>query len=171
MAHTFRNRATRAVLTLALIGVIFPLKAADASKESSASADASVVSVIDGDTIKVSVGGRVETVRLVGVDTPETKKPGTPVQCYGPEATQATSRIVSGARVKLTADRVAGDRDKWGRLLRYVSVGGRDLGESLLRSGLARAYAYKNQNYAKRAAYEKIQSRARISRTGLWGAC
>lgn len=144
---------------------------ADSAAAQASTEEARVVAVVDGDTIKVSIKGRTETVRLIGVDTPETKKPGAPVQCYGPEATAATTKAVAGAQVRLTKDRVAGDRDRWGRLLRYVSVKGQDLGEYLLRSGAARAYAYKNQRYAKRVTYERIQSRARSAKTGMWGSC
>lgn len=132
---------------------------------------AEVVSVVDGDTIKVRVDGKTETVRLIGIDTPETKKPGTPIQCWGVEATKAATKLLKGATVTLTTDKVAGNRDRWGRMLRYVSVKGRDVGQVLLQGGHARSYAYKNQKYSKRSLYEKVEYVSKRENRGLWGSC
>ena len=74
--------------------------------------------VIDGDTIEVSIDGSEEDVRYIGVDTPETVKPGAPVQCYGPQASAANHRLVEGRTVRLVFDRER--RDAYGRLLAYV---------------------------------------------------
>ena len=82
---------------------------------------AQVVRVIDGDTIEVSIGGQEEDVRYIGVDTPETVKPGTPVQCYGPQASAENHRLVDGRTVRLVFDRER--RDVYGRLLAYVYTG------------------------------------------------
>ena len=79
---------------------------------------ARVVRVIDGDTIEVSIDGAEEDVRYIGVDTPETVKPGAPVQCYGPQASAANHRLVEGRTVRLVFDRER--RDAYGRLLAYV---------------------------------------------------
>ena len=79
---------------------------------------AQVVRVIDGDTIEVSIGGQDEDVRYIGVDTPETVKPDTPVQCYGPQASAENHRLVDGRTVRLVFDRER--RDVYGRLLAYV---------------------------------------------------
>ena len=83
-----------------------------------------VTRVVDGDTIEVRLGGRVEDVRLIGVDTPETVKPDTPVQCFGPRASHFTQRRLDGRRVRLVFG--AERRDVYGRLLAY----------SISRSGL-----------------------------------
>src|SRR3954447_24602284 len=77
-----------------------------------------VVRVVDGDTIHVRVGGREETVRYIGVDTPESVKPGTPVQCFAKKASAFNHRLVDGERVRLVGDAEA--RDRYGRLLAYV---------------------------------------------------
>ena len=100
-----------------------------------------VVRAVDGDTLEVAVdGGPVETVRLIGVDTPETVKPDTPVQCFGPRASRFEHERVEGHRVRLLVG--VEPRDAYGRLLAYVWVvrPGRDrlLEEVLLRRGLAR---------------------------------
>src|SRR5437763_6436018 len=81
--------------------------------------DATVVRVVDGDTIKVRLaGGALERVRYIGVDTPESVKPGTPVQCYAEAASAFNHRLVAGRAVRLVADVEA--RDRYGRLLAYV---------------------------------------------------
>jgi len=76
---------------------------------------------VDGDTIDVNMNGSLETVRFIGVDTPETHKPNTPVQCYGPQAAAYTKQLISKfGRVRLQADPLDTNRDRYGRLLRYV---------------------------------------------------
>src|SRR5579862_2677792 len=76
---------------------------------------------VDGDTIAVNMNGAVETIRFIGVDTPETHKPNTPVQCYGPDAAAYTkARISQFGKVRLQADSRDTNRDRYGRLLRYV---------------------------------------------------
>jgi micrococcal nuclease len=82
-----------------------------------------VVRVVDGDTIHVQAGGRREKVRYIGVDTPESVKPGSPVECFAKRASQANERLVSGARVRLVTD--VEERDRYGRLLAYVYRAGR----------------------------------------------
>src|SRR3954451_24306016 len=79
-------------------------------------ANATIVRVIDGDTVDVTIGGRDEHVRLIGIDTPETKKPNTPIQCYGPEASAFTEELLPpGTPVRVERDVEA--RDDYGRLL------------------------------------------------------
>src|SRR5438034_11692503 len=73
-----------------------------------------VTRVVDGDTIHVNLGGRDETVRYIGMDTPESVKPGTPVQCYAEAASHRNQRLVDGQRVALRLD--AETRDRYGRL-------------------------------------------------------
>ena len=92
-----------------------------------------VVRVIDGDTIVVQVEGTNQRVRLMGVDTPETKHPARPVEYYGPEAAAFTEGHLSGATVGLSVD-LTGDReDAYGWLLRYVTVEGVDFNAALVR--------------------------------------
>src|SRR5579872_4037300 len=75
---------------------------------------------VDGDTIAVNMNGAVETVRMIGVDTPETHKPNTPVQCYGLNAAVYTKQLIGSNSVRLQADSLDTNRDRYGRLLRYV---------------------------------------------------
>ncbi len=82
---------------------------------------ATVTDVIDGDTIDVEIGGRTERVRLIGIDTPETKKPNSPIECYGPEASAFTASLLPvGTEVRIERDVVG--RDDYGRLLGYVHL-------------------------------------------------
>lgn len=127
-----------------------------------------VVHVADGDTFTVQLGGKRTVVRILSVDTPETKKPNTPVQCYGPAASSHTKKALLHKRVTLSYDRERTDR--YGRMLAYVSLGGKDFGASLLRQGFARTLFIK-PNTSRAAQYRRIERQAKAKRRGLWGAC
>ena len=132
--------------------------------------DAVVTRVVDGDTIHVSLGGRDETVRYIGMDTPESVKPGTPVQCYAKKASAENDRLVEGRRVRLRFD--AERRDRYGRLLAYVYRAGDGLfvNQELVRLGYARTLTIPpNVRHAARLA--QLARVARDRRRGLWGAC
>jgi micrococcal nuclease len=136
-----------------------------------------VVRAVDGDTLEVALdGGGTETVRLIGVDTPETVKPDTPVQCFGPRASRFEHRTVEGRRVRLLTG--VEPRDYYGRLLAYVWVEGgpghrsreRFLELELLRRGLARTLTFApNDRFATR--FEGIARDAARAGKGLWNAC
>jgi len=136
------------------------------------SAQASVVRVIDGDTIVVSLGGaRQERVRYVGMDTPETVKPDTPVQCWGLAAHALNARLLApGARVTLRFDREL--RDRYGRLLAYVyrAADGLFVNAQLVRDGAARTLTIA-PNTGHEAELTRLQAGAQAARRGLWGAC
>jgi len=129
---------------------------------------AKVERVIDGDTIEVSIDGLDEDVRYIGMDTPETVKPGTPVQCYGPEASAENHRLVEGQSVRLVFD--AERRDDYGRLLAYVHARGRFVNAVLVRAGFARTLTFPpNTDHA--GLFRRLQNRAAESGRGLWGSC
>jgi micrococcal nuclease len=124
--------------------------------------------VVDGDTIEVRLGGRVEDVRLIGVDTPETVKPGTPVQCFGPRASHFTKRLLSGRRVRLVFG--VERRDVYRRLLAYVYLGRRFVNPILVRRGLARSLTIPpNDRFAPR--FRRLELAAARAGRGLWGSC
>ena len=102
--------------------------------EAEGTVSARVVRVVDGDTIEVSIDGAIDDVRYIGVDTPETVKPGEPVQCYGPQASDFNHELVDGRTVRLEFD--AELRDVYGRLLAYVYAGHRFVNAELLRGRL-----------------------------------
>ena len=129
-----------------------------------------VTRVVDGDTVHVSVDGRDETVRYIGIDTPESVKPGTPVQCFAKAASAANERLIAGERVRLSLD--AEPRDRYGRLLAYVyrMRDGAFVNAELVREGYARTLTIPpNVRYAARFA--GLARRAREAQRGLWRAC
>jgi micrococcal nuclease len=130
-----------------------------------------VVRVVDGDTVRIRLDKPHETrtVRYIGVDTPETVKPDTPVQCYGEAASAFNRRLVGGRRVQLALGRER--RDRYGRLLAYVRLEGGPLVEDeLLRRGFARTLAIP-PNTDRARHFSSLERRAKRARAGLWGAC
>jgi micrococcal nuclease len=133
--------------------------------------NATVERVVDGDTIVVRAGGGSERVRLIGIDTPETKKEGTPVQCYGPEASAYTESLLpAGTRLHLERDVVA--RDDYGRLLAYVYRvdDGLFVNMELVRRGFARPLTIK-PNTAHASEFVDAARAAEAGNVGLWGRC
>jgi micrococcal nuclease len=127
-----------------------------------------VTHVVDGDTIRVRIGTTNETVRLIGIDTPEVVDPRKPVQCYGREASARTKTLLEAQTVYLQADSAQGDRDRYGRLLRYVwSANGVDTNLLLISDGYAFEYTYAVP-YRAQLAYKAAQSSARSAQRGLW---
>ncbi len=127
-----------------------------------------VVQVVDGDTIVVERGSYRDTIRLLGVDTPETHHPTKPVQCYGPEASAYSTARLFGQLVKLEDDVVT--HDIYGRRLAYVYLHGTNFEEELLRKGYARLLVIEpNHAHARDMLDEELDAKARG--VGLWGAC
>jgi micrococcal nuclease len=127
-----------------------------------------VVEVVDGDTIRVARGDESDTVRLLGVDTPETHHPRKPVQCFGPEASSYTQAQLSGRSVRLEAD--VEERDQYGRRRAYVIVDGERFNDELLRLGYARLLVIEpNHAHARTMLREEID--AKRAGRGLWSQC
>ena len=126
---------------------------------------------VDGDTIAVNMNGSVETVRFIGVDTPETHKPNTPVQCYGPEAAAHTKDVIGKfGKVRLQADPLDTNRDRYGRLLRYVYLpDGTLLDEQIIQQGYG--FAYLSFPFSKKDRFAADQQAAKTAKKGLWAAC
>jgi len=127
-----------------------------------------VTHVADGDTLDVSTpSGSVETVRIIGIDTPEVYGGK---ECGGPVASAAMKRMATGQRVTVTSDPTQDRRDHYGRLLAYIDKGNQDLGYTMVKRGLASAYPYDGpfQRYPR---YEKADRRARNQGTGSWSNC
>ncbi len=116
------------------------------------------------------MNGKTEAVRFIGVDTPETHKPNTPVQCYGPQASDYTKRLVGNQKVRLQADPLDTNRDRYGRLLRYVYLPDNTLVEQkLITEGYGFAYTY--FPFEKAAEFEAYEQAAKTTGKGLWSAC
>jgi micrococcal nuclease len=179
VSRPLRRGALRAPLFIAvvLLAVAFSRcgTSGGGSAEPPGPATAKVTHVVDGDTIDVTMpDGDEDTVRYIGVDTPETVKPGTPVQCGGPKAHAMNERLVGGRTVILRFD--AEPRDVYGRLLAYVyrpgGGGGRPLfvNAELARRGLARTLTIPpNDSHAD--LFARLAARAGVRGRGLWGLC
>lgn len=124
-----------------------------------------VTKVIDGDTIEVNLNGKIEKVRMILIDTPETVHPNQPVQPYGKEASEFTKKLLLNKEVKLEKDKE--DRDKYNRLLRYIYVDNQSIQEQLLEKGLARVAVYP-PNTKHEQKYQKIQDQAKSKKIGIW---
>lgn len=129
---------------------------------------AHVIRAVDGDTALVRLDGATEYVRYIGIDTPETVKPGTPVECGGPRASAFDHRLVDGRTVRLVFDRER--RDDYGRLLAYVHVNGRFVNAALVRGGYARPMPYP-PNTGHAGLFARLANRAGRRGVGLWGRC
>lgn len=127
-----------------------------------------VVRVVDGDTIQVDVGGSLERVRYIGIDTPETVHPRKPVECFGKEASARNEALVGGKKVRLERD--VTDRDRYGRLLRYVYVGDVFVNLELVREGYAKVSTYP-PDVEHTDALVAAQRDAREANRGLWSGC
>jgi micrococcal nuclease len=132
---------------------------------------ATVVRVVDGDTIRVRLaGGAIEHVRYIGIDTPESVKPGTPVECFSKAASAANRRLVEGRQVTLVRD--VEERDRYGRLLAYVyrRPDGLFVNAELVRRGYARPLTIP-PDVRHAARFRQLADEARRAARGLWAVC
>ena len=134
-------------------------------------ANATVDDVVDGDTVDVVIAGREERVRLIGIDTPETKRPNTPVECHGPEATAFTaSLLATGTPLHLERDTVG--RDDYGRLLAYIyrADDGIFVNYEIVRQGFAQPLSIA-PNTVHADLFVEASRAAEADDIGLWSAC
>lgn len=125
--------------------------------------------VVDGDTFEgAAAGGGTVTVRVLGIDTPETKDPRKPVQCWGPEATRWAAEQLRGRQVALSTDPTQDVRDRYGRLLAYVDRAGWDYSIEAARAGMARTYVY-DRPVQRSGLIAAAEQEARAAHRGLWG--
>lgn len=128
-----------------------------------------VIRVVDGDTIVVSLDGKNEKVRLIGINSPETVDPRRPVECYGKEASAFMKSLLTGKQVKLESDPTQSNRDKYDRLLRYVFLeDGTFVNEQMIIQGFANEYTYELP-YQYQSEFKKTEKEAKIKGKGLWG--
>ncbi len=129
-----------------------------------------VIKIDDGDTIVVDMDGVEETIRFIGVDTPETKDPRKPVQCFGKAASEFTKQQIGDGPVKLEADPTNTNRDRYDRLLRYVYLpDGTLLNAKLIENGYG--FAYVGFPFQKMEEFVQKQNSARDNNRGLWAGC
>lgn len=129
-----------------------------------------VVEFSDGDTIKIDMAGKTETVRFIGVDTPETHDPRKAVQCYGVKASEFTRNLIGDNRVRLESDPQNTNRDRYNRLLRYVFLpDGTLVNAEIIKQGYG--FAYTSFPFSKLDEFRDFQNVASSQNIGLWSAC
>jgi len=135
--------------------------------------EGSVIRVIDGDTIIVNINGKKETVRLIGLDTPEIVDPRKPVECFGKESSEEAKRILAEKSVQLKTDPSQALRDTYHRLLAYVFLeDGTNFNELMIKNGYGYEYTY-DVPYAYQKEFKQAEKYARENKRGLWsgGVC
>lgn len=125
--------------------------------------------VVDGDTFKITYEGQLTSVRIIGINTPETIDPRKSVECFGQEASNYLKARLSGQTVKLAADPTQTDRDKYGRLLRYVYLSDQDIGLEMIQKGYGFEYTY-DIPYQNQINYKQAQEEATANQVGLWAS-
>lgn len=133
------------------------------------SATATVTHVVDGDTVDVNLNCKIETIRFIGMDTPETVDPRKPVQCYGKEASDNSKALLTDKTITLQFDPSQDRRDKYGRLLAYIILDGVNIDEQLVQEGFAREYTYKVP-YEYQKQFKAAQKNAQTAGLGLWAS-
>jgi micrococcal nuclease len=124
----------------------------------------SVKSIYDGDTLTLSNGNKV---RLLQIDTPELS----PAECYGKDARQALIKLIDQSKITLEGDKVSNDKDRYGRLLRYVYAGKINLNLKLVEIGAATPYFYQGEKGKYSSQLLKAAQNAQAKKIGLWKLC
>lgn len=128
-----------------------------------------VAKITDGDTIKVMIDGKIETVRLANINTPESVDPRRPVECLGKEASVKMAELVTGKKVSLEPDTTQANKDRYERLLRFVFLeDGTDVGLEMIRQGYAQSSPYGKTPHIYLQEYIKAQKTAQNNEVGLW---
>ncbi len=171
-------KAFRLIVGLVIVGVVIAtvyfIKVKTAGEQIPFKEDRfyEVVQVLDGDTFTVRVGENMQeiTVRMLGINTPETVDPRKPPECFGKEASNETKTLLSGKKVRLVLNPKREVKDKYGRYLAYVYKDGVFVNEYLIQKGFAREYTY-GTPYSLQKDFRKLETKARKDKRGLWAKC
>lgn len=127
-----------------------------------------VTKVVDGDTLAIDMNGESVTLRLIGLDTPETVDPRKPVQCFGKEASDKAKELLTGTSISIETDPTQDTYDKYGRLLAYVYLpNGTLFNKYMIQEGYGHEYTY-DKAYKYQAAFKAAQQAAQSAEKGLW---
>jgi len=167
---------TLAAIRVCVVGAVAAAATASSISPPMAAAEpvnatAVVLKVVDGDTIDVrdDVRGRLR-IRVLGIDTPETKKPGYTVGCWGPEATEFAVNTLAGQRVAIITDPTQGLHDRYGRTLAYLDkADGWDYSVESARAGAAHSYVYHGHPAERADQIAAAEQEAKTAGRGLWG--
>ena len=173
------HRALTGLILLAASALVYYLQANPEAQHTAAPKEVAgvvqpgyyrITSAADGDTIKVDMNGKTESIRLIGVDTPESVKPNSPVQCFAHEASDFTKKSLGGKTVRLEADPTGDNRDRYDRLLRYAYLeDGTMWNQKLIEQGYG--FAYLSFQFTKQAEFAAAQAKAQDAKIGLWNTC
>lgn len=127
-----------------------------------------VLKVVDGDTLDVEINGASQRLRLIGIDTPETVDPRKSIQCFGKEASNKAKELLENNFVTLESDETQGEKDKYGRLLRYIFLpDGTNFNLFMIEEGYAHEYTYSTR-YKYQDEFRQAEVNARNNNKGLW---
>lgn len=126
-----------------------------------------VTNVIDGDTFDVEINGEKEKVRMIGIDTPELKGS----ECFSKEAKAELENLIESKYVQLISDSTQDNKDRYGRLLRYVKLNEKDINEEMIENGYAHEYTHQENFYINQFSYRQAEQSAMSKKIGLWGKC
>lgn len=132
---------------------------------------AKVLKVVDGDTIEVNLNNKTERVRLIGIDSPEILDERKSIQCFGKEASDKAKKILLDKTIILESDPTQGEKDEYGRLLRYVFLDGLNFNKYMIDNGYAREYTFKSRIYKYQSEFIQAENQAKKESKGLWGSC
>lgn len=152
-----------------LIEETLPENTVQVSENQVSDVSATLVDIIDGDTIKVMVNGKIETVRYLLIDTPESKSPKTCVQLYAKEAFLRNSELLKSGRLTLEFEQ-GNIRDIYGRLLAYVYVDGESIQEMLLKEGYARVSYIMKPPYRYLEKFRELENSAKREKINIWNS-
>lgn len=131
-----------------------------------------VTATVDGDTFRANVDGGQQRVRILGINAPEVAHPGEPEQCGGEAARTVLDRMIWHHTVTLSTGPGSANVDRYGRLLRYVTLDGRDIGLAMIRAGRASEYHPSSApDESRRDAYAAAQRAAEHAKRGQWATC
>lgn len=163
------------IIFVILVGVfVFTQSSPIKNQASMLRETAKVSKVVDGDTVEASLNNKKEIIRLIGIDAPETVYPKMPAQCFGQEASNKAREILSGKTIILESDPTQGDRDEYGRLLRYVFLqDGTNFNKFMISEGYAHEYTFKGSFYKYQSEFKDTGVKAQENKKGLWadGIC
>ena len=161
--------ALAATLVLCALAAFAARREPPRAPRAAAEEQALVLRAVDGDTLEVAIARRTEKVRLIGVDTPESVHPNKPVEYFGKESSAFLRRLASGRRVTLRDDPEARNRDRYGRLLRYVYLeDGTLVNAEIIRQGYGHAYV--KYPFSRMEEFRGYERQARRRGLGLWAA-
>ncbi len=174
MTRAQKRRLTSLLLSLAVLGIGWYLNQHPNTLQSINQAlpagTYKVTNFDDGDTIVVDMNGKNETIRFIGVDTPETHDPRKVVQCYGQVAADYTKQLISNQPVRLEADPLSTNRDRYDRLLRYIYLpDGKLVNDEIIKNGYG--FAYLSFPFTKSDQFHTDELSAQKAKLGLWGKC